>query len=63
MVQYFLQCISNVSVNHLVIGLEFISKEGGGGWEWARVEECLRALTGHRKWLAKDGNWIQWWDL
>ena len=41
MVQYFLQCISNVSVNHLVIGLKFVSKEGGGGWEWARVEECL----------------------
>ena len=28
-----------MGVNDLVIGLEFVSKEGGGGWERARVEE------------------------
>ena len=63
MVQHFLQCISNVSVNHLVMGLEFVSKEEAVGGSGRGLRSILRSLTGHRKWLAREGNWIQWCDL
>ena len=30
---------ASLSVNHLVVRLEVVGKEGGSGWERARIEE------------------------
>ena len=39
------------------------NKRGAVGGSWRGLNRNFRVLTGHKNWLASDGNWIQWWAL